>query len=114
MNQESLEAKERQHQVELSQQQERLQMEERQHQVELSQQEERLEVMERELQAEVKRRDEQLQAKATELSSQNSLLSQQRSTIESLHTRLRQARQHLASGTQVRHILSYVMLPSSK
>ena len=129
LHQESLEVKEKQHQIELRELQEGLQRQhevelreqeellkskEKQHQVELSQQEERLEVMERQLQAKVKRRDEQLQAKATELSSQSSLLSQQRSTIESLHTQLRQARQHLASGTQVRHILSYVMLPSSQ
>ena len=61
-----------------------------------------VETKDRRHQAEVKERDDQLLMKDTELASQSSLLSQQRSTIEGLHSQLQQARQHLASGTQVR------------
>ena len=50
---------------------------------------------------EVQAKEKQLQAMSTGLSSQSSLLSQQRSTIEGLHLQLQQARQCLASGTQV-------------
>ena len=46
----------------------------------------------------------EVKAKAIELSSQNSLLSQQKSTIEVLHTQLQQTRQHLVSGIQVSYI----------
>ena len=105
-HQERMEVKERQHKLELMELRERMKAKERQHALEIKEHQERLHAKEKQLQAEVKGRDNQLQAKATELSSQSSLLSQQRSTIEALHTQLQQTRQHLASGTQV----SYVQL----
>ena len=46
-------------------------------------------------------REAQLQAKDAELSSQSSLLTRHRSTIESLHTQMQEAREHLARGVQV-------------
>ena len=46
-------------------------------------------------------REAQLQAKNAELSSQSTLLTRHRSTIESLHTQMQQAREHLARGVQV-------------
>ena len=72
-----------------------------QSQTELRKLQSQSETKERQLQAEVKMRDDQLQVKTTELSSQSSLLSQQRSTIEGLHSQLQQTRQCLTSGTQV-------------
>ena len=111
--QECLDAKVRQHQAEVA-------TRELQHQADLRQLQGRLDVMERQHQtemavkdeAEVKRRDDQLQAKSTELSSQSSLLSQERSTIEGLHLQLHQARQHLTSGTQVSKFI-YSTIPYS-
>ena len=82
--------RELQQQAELRQLQGKLDSKERQHQTEVAAKE-----------AELKEKDDELQAKSTELSSQSSLLSQQRSTIEGLHLQLQQARQCLASGTQV-------------
>ena len=115
MYRESLATKERQLQTQQREHQERMEAQESQHEIKLEEKErhlqvqqqeyqESLEAKERQLQAEVKGRDIHLQAKDTELSSQNSLLSQQRSTIEALHTQLQQTRQHLASGTQVSYI----------
>ena len=79
-----LDANERQHQAEAA-------AKYQQHETELKEKDDQLQA----------KLDDQLQAKSTELSSQSSLLSQQRSTIEGLHLQLQQARQCLASGTQV-------------
>ena len=83
-----------QQQAELHELRGRLDVMVRQHQAEVA-------AKDRQHEAELKERDDQLQAKSTELSSQSSLLPQQRSTIEGLHLQLQQARQCLASGTQV-------------
>ena len=76
------------------QRQEQLDMKERQHQ-------EQLAAKERQFEETLKSRDDQLQVKARELSSQATLISQQRSSVNGLHSQLHRARQHLASGTQV-------------
>ena len=89
--QEDLAAKQRQYQEDLA-------ANERQYQTELS---EKQKQQEREFEEGLKRRDGQLQVKTTELSSQTTLISQQRSTIDGLHSQLQKVRQHLMSGTQV-------------
>ena len=76
------------------QRQEQLDMKERQHQ-------EQLAAKEKQFEETLKSRDDQLQVKARELSSQATLISQQRSSVNGLHSQLHRARQHLASGTQV-------------
>ena len=78
----------------LIEKQERLDMRERQHQDQLA-------AKERQFEETLKSRDDELQVKARELSSQATLISQQRSSINGLHSQLHRARQHLASGTQV-------------
>ena len=93
-----------QQQAELHELQGKLDSKERQHQTEAA-------AKERQHEAEMKY--DQLQAKSTELSSQSSLLSQQRSTIEGLHLQLHQARQCLALGTQVSRGYYVSLVPSS-
>ena len=70
---------------------------ERQYQEELSKKQKQLIIKKRELQTS----DNQLQVKTKELSSQTTLIAQQRSTIDGLHSQLQKVKQHLASGTQV-------------
>ena len=107
--QEHLAAKERQYQEHLAakerhlaakerQYQEDLAANERQYQAELSENQKQ---QEREFEKGLKRRDDQLQVKTTELSSQTNLITQQRSTIDGLHSQLQKVRHHLVSGTQV-------------
>ena len=91
---EELAARERQQQAEFSEKQKQLDVREREHQ-------EHLAVKEQQFEETLKSRDDQLQVKARELSSQATLISQQRSSIDGLHSQLHRARQHLASGTQV-------------
>ena len=93
-HQESLAAKEEQYKEELSTRQ-------RQQQTELSEKQKQLDVQEQQFEETLKSRDDQLQVKARELSSHATLISQQRSSINGLHSQLHRARQHLASGTQV-------------
>ena len=93
--QQRMEVKERQYQEDLA-------AKEMQYQKELSEKQKQLDIKEREFEEGLKKRDDQLQMKTTELSSQTTLISQQRSTIDGLHSQLQKVRQHLVSGTQVR------------
>ena len=97
-----MQAKDRQHQEDIAakqrQYQEDLAANERQYQTELS---EKQKQQEREFEKGLKRRDDQLQVKTTELSSQATLITQQRSTIDGFHSQLQKVRHHLMSGTQV-------------
>ena len=74
---------------------------ERQYQTELSEKQKQLDIKERGFEEGLKKRDDQLQVKTTELSSQTTLITQQRSTIDGLHSQLQKVRHHLLSGTQV-------------
>ena len=101
-----MQARDRKQQEELMKQQQRMERQyqeglaakEMQYQTELS---EKQKQQEREFEEGLKKRDDQLQVKTTELSSQTTLITQQRSTIDGLHSQLQKVRQHLVSGTQV-------------
>ena len=93
--------------------QEDLAAKERQYQTELSEKQKQLDVKERELEEGLKKRDDQLQVKTTELSSQTTLITQQRSTIDGLHSQLQKVRHHLMSGTQVSLIVVSNHVPGS-
>ena len=71
-----------------------IQAKDRQHQEDLA-------AKERQYQEYLAAKERQYQARAAELSSQTTLISQQRSTIDGLHSQLQKVRQHLVSGTQV-------------
>ena len=105
-------ARDRKQQEELVKQQQQMEVNERhyqedlaankrQYQTELSEKQKQLDVKEREFKEGLKERDDQLQVNTTELSSQTTLITQQRSTIDGLHSQLQKVRQHLVSGTQV-------------
>ena len=100
-----MQARERQHQEDLAakerQYQEDLAANKRQFQTELSKKQKQQDTKEREFEKGLKKRDDQLQVKTTELSSQTTLITQQRSTIDGLHSQLQKVRHHLVSGTQV-------------
>ena len=71
-----------------------------------------------EIQAKDRQYHEDLAAKErqyqTELSSQTTLISQQRSTIDGLHSQLQKVRQHLVSGTQVSHGHEIMLIMSER
>ena len=104
-----MQAKDRKQQEELMKQQQRMERQyqedlaakEMQYQKELSEKQKQLDIKQREFKEGLKKRDDQLQMKTTELSSQTTLITQQRSTIDGLHSQLQKVRQHLVSGTQV-------------